>query len=251
MLILLPPSETKVSGGDEGSRLDVGSLSFPVQRDVREQLVTLVVALSNDPITALKVLKLGPKGSGELERNRELRSAPVMPALSRYTGVLYDALGVDTLDGAAQSRALSSVAIFSALFGLVRAGDKIPAYRLSYDSNLPGGKPSALWGPLGPTLWASVDDFVIDLRSAGYRSLSPLPEARGVFVSLVKPGPAGARGAIGHHNKGTKGRLVRDLLQSGANITSVQELCEWGASNGHSFDEASAHSGTIELVVAL
>ncbi len=251
MLILLPPSETKVSGGEEGSRLDLGALSFPAQRAIRERLVEALVVLSNDAAASLKALKLGPKGVGEVERNRELRSAPVMPALSRYTGVLYDALDFDTLDGAAQKRALSSVAIFSALFGLTRASDKIPAYRLSFDSALPGGKPSTLWGTLGPDLWASVDDFVVDLRSEGYRSLSPLPETTGVFVSLVKPGPAGARGAIGHHNKGTKGRLVRDLLQSGANISSVHELCEWGETHGHTFDEASADAGSLELVVAL
>ncbi len=251
MLILLPPSETKVSGGDERSHLDLGSLSFPVQNPTRQSLVESVVSLASDQAASLRALKLGPKGLSEVERNRELWSAPVMPALSRYTGVLYDALGFDTLDSGAQKRALSSVAIFSALFGLIRASDKIPAYRLSYDSALPGGKPGALWGPLAPELWASVDDFVVDLRSEGYRSLAPLPEGSGVFVSLVKPGPAGARGAIGHHNKGTKGRLVRDLVESGANITSMQELCAWGAAHGHAFDEASAQSGFIELVVAI
>jgi cytoplasmic iron level regulating protein YaaA (DUF328/UPF0246 family) len=251
MLILLPPSETKVSGGDERSHLDLGSLSFPVQNPTRQSLVESVVSLASDQAASLRALKLGPKGLSEVERNRELWSAPVMPALSRYTGVLYDALGFDTLDSGAQKRALSSVAIFSALFGLIRASDNIPAYRLSYDSALPGGKPGALWGPLAPELWASVDDFVVDLRSEGYRSLAPLPQGSGVFVSLVKPGPAGARGAIGHHNKGTKGRLVRDLVESGANITSVQELCAWGAAHGHTFDEASAQPGFIELVVAV
>jgi cytoplasmic iron level regulating protein YaaA (DUF328/UPF0246 family) len=251
MLILLPPSETKVSGGDEAAHLNLGSLSFPVQTPTRQLLVDALVDLSEDHVASLRALKLGPKGLGEIERNRELWSAPVMPALSRYTGVLYDALGFDTLDNVSQRRALSSVAIFSALFGLIRASDGIPAYRLSCDSTLPGGKPGALWGPVAAELWASVDGFVLDLRSEGYRSLAPLPEGAGVFVSLVKPGPAGARGAIGHHNKGTKGRLVRDLLTSAVVITSVGELCQWGSAHGHNFDEASGHSGSIELVVAL
>lgn len=251
MLILLPPSETKVSGGDEGSHLNLGSLSFPVQASARQHLVDAVVALSTDHAASLRALKLGPKGLAEVERNRELWSAPVMPALSRYTGVLYDALDLDTLDNASKRRALSSIAIFSALFGLIRASDRVPAYRLSWDSTLPGGKPGALWGPLAAELWASVGDFVLDLRSEGYRSLAPLPEGAGVFVSLVKPGPAGARGAIGHHNKGTKGRLVRDLVESGVEITSVADLCQWGRANSHNFGEASASSGFIELIVAL
>jgi cytoplasmic iron level regulating protein YaaA (DUF328/UPF0246 family) len=251
MMILLPPSETKVSGGDEGSHLDLGSLSFLVQTPLRQKLANELVALAGNPAASLRALKLGPKGLGELQRNRELWEAPVMPALSRYTGVLYDALGFDTLDGSSRERALSSIAIFSALFGLIRASDRIPAYRLSFDSALPGGKPGRMWGPGASELWASVDEFVLDLRSEGYRSLSSLPEGRGVFVSLVKEGSVGSRVAIGHHNKAVKGRLVRDLVTSGAVITSVGELCQWGSAHGHNFDEASAHSGSIELVVVV
>jgi cytoplasmic iron level regulating protein YaaA (DUF328/UPF0246 family) len=162
MMILVPPSETKVSGGDEGSHLDLGSLSFLVQTPLRQKLANELVALAGNPAASLRALKLGPKGLGELQRNRELWEAPVMPALSRYTGVLYDALGVDTLDGASRERALSSIAIFSALFGLIRASDRIPAYRLSFDS-----------GGLGPL-------------SCGRQSMSSLSifAARGIAACL-------------------------------------------------------------------
>ena len=83
MLILLPPSETKVSGGDERSHLDLGSLSFPVQNPTRQSLVESVVSLASDQAASLRALKLGPKGLSEVERNRELWRAPVMTALSR------------------------------------------------------------------------------------------------------------------------------------------------------------------------
>jgi len=49
MLILLPPSETKVSGGDEGSQLNLGSLSFPVQTPTRQYLLDAVVDLAANP----------------------------------------------------------------------------------------------------------------------------------------------------------------------------------------------------------
>lgn len=249
MLILLPPSETKVSGGDEGSRLDVGSLSFPIQTPTRTHIIDAVVALAADPDASLRALKLGPKGLAEVARNRELGEAPLLPALTRYTGVLYDALGFATLDATEKKRALSSVAVFSALFGLIRASDRIPAYRLSFDSTLPGAKPGRVWPVVATELWGSVDEFVLDLRSEGYRSLAPLPEDNGVFVSLVRVGPSGSRVALGHHNKVTKGRLVRDLVRSGAELSSVQELCRWGRQHGYVFDPDSERAGSIDLVV--
>ena len=59
--------------------------------------------------------------------------ASTTPAILRYTGVLYDALSAGTLP----NEALQRLAIGSALFGVVRAGDLIPHYRLSGDTKLP------------------------------------------------------------------------------------------------------------------
>ena len=50
-------------------------------------------------------------------------SAPTMPAIDRYTGVLYDALDVGSLRGATATRARARLAVGSALFGLLRADD--------------------------------------------------------------------------------------------------------------------------------
>ncbi len=60
-----------------------------------------------------------------------------MPAIERYTGVLYDALDIGSLRGSAATRARTRLAVGSALFGLVRADDPVPAYRLSASSKLP------------------------------------------------------------------------------------------------------------------
>jgi uncharacterized protein len=251
MLVILPPSETKVSGGLEGSCLEIDRLSFPELTAVRHELISELTELAHDEAASLLALKLGPKGGADVVRNREIRSSPVMPALSRYTGVLYDALDVDSLDARALARAHQSIAVFSALFGLIRAEDLIPAYRLSADSALPGGKPATRWSPAGSALWENVGSFVLDLRSGSYRALAPLPGHRGVFVSLVKPGPLGNRPAVGHHNKGVKGRLVRELMVSGAVVSGVDDLVAWGATHGYNFDAASHAAGEIDLVVDL
>lgn len=98
MLVILPPSETKVSGGREGTKLDVVGLSYPSQTAFRQRLLSELRKLSAEPEHAKKALKLGPKGESEIERNQVVASSPVVPALERYTGVLYDALGYSTLE---------------------------------------------------------------------------------------------------------------------------------------------------------
>src|ERR687887_2774267 len=91
MLVLLPPSETKADGG-AGPALDLDALSFPDLTPVRERLVSALVELAEDVPASLAALGLSDRQTDEVARNAALRSAPTMPAIRRYTGVLYDAL---------------------------------------------------------------------------------------------------------------------------------------------------------------
>lgn len=250
MLVLLPPSETKTAGGKPGSSLDIGQLSFSVQNAVRSTLLEQVVELSGNESAALKALKLGPKGAPEVQRNRDVLSSPVMPALERYTGVLFDALDPSSLPPRAHSWVMDTVAVFSALLGVIRASDPIPAYRLSFDSKLSGGPLASQWAVVAPTLWEEVPGFVLDLRSEGYRKLAPVPADRGVFVALVTEGPLGSRPALGHANKSVKGRLVRALAESGAQLESVQDVVSWGAAHGYHCDADSLGEGVMDLVIS-
>src|SRR4030095_5058044 len=135
MLLLLPPSETKRDGGGGGA-LDLASLSHAGLTELRAELVERVTTLAGDHDAAMRALKLGPRQAPEVERNRRLRDSPTMPAIDRYTGVLFDALDASSLSNAARSFAGDTVLVHSALFGLVGALDPIPAYRLSHDSRV-------------------------------------------------------------------------------------------------------------------
>lgn len=250
MLVVLPPSETKVSGGKPGTSLDLAGLSYPGLSSVREALIAELIELSADVDKAKHALKLGVKGDAEVARNQELRSSPVLPALERYTGVLYDALGYADLSAAQQAFVNTRVGVFSALWGLVMATDPIPAYRLSFDSRLASGKPGNHWSAVAHDLWAEAPGFILDLRSEGYRSLAPVPKQRGVFLTLVKPGPRGSRKALGHANKAVKGELVRKLAVTGAHIESLDDFVQWGACEGYDCDAASAKDGRVDLVVS-
>lgn len=211
VLVLLPPSETKIDGGD-GPPLACGALSHPELDPLRTELVDALVALASDVDASRTALGLSPKQDNEIARNAVLRSAPTRPALHRYTGVLYDALDVGSLRGAAAGRARERLAVGSALFGLVRAGDPIPAYRLSAGSALPGrGTLAATWRPrLEPVLAAIAEgELVVDLRSGSYAALGRVPGAVGVDVLAERAD--GRRSVVSHFNKAHKGRIARLL----------------------------------------
>lgn len=188
MLIVLPPSETKAPGGVDAPM----SLSFPSLDPVR---TVLLDALSHTPVEA------PASKQDEAEENFTLRAAPVMPAIVRYTGVLYDALDPATLPDAARSH----LAVGSALFGLVRAGDLIPRYRLSAGTKLGGTTMRARWGPAVTDVLAE-QGFVVDMRSGAYRQLGPAPGAVTVRVEQADTGKV-----VSHFNKRYKGELARVL----------------------------------------
>jgi cytoplasmic iron level regulating protein YaaA (DUF328/UPF0246 family) len=249
VLVLLPPSETKRDGGDAGSRLDLARLAFPELGEERRAVVRAVVDLAADAEAAARALKLGPRQAGEVERNRLLESSPVMPALLRYTGVLYDPIGADGLDADQLAFAGRHVAVHSALFGPVMATDPIPAYRLSHDSRVPGVRMKAHWSASVRRVLADVPGLVLDLRSDGYAALGPRPgHEDSAVVKVVARGADGTVRALNHFNKKAKGELVRALVLGGQDLRSVAELLEWAAESGVELTRGDA--GALVLVAA-
>ena len=219
MLVLLPPSETKHPGGT-GPALDLAALTAAELTPVRARVVDALVQLADDVPAARAALGLSAAQDGEIARNAALRTSPTLPAIERYTGVLYDALDVGSLSRAQRRRAAGRLAVGSALFGVVRAEDPIPAYRLSARSSLPG-LPSlrTLWKPaLAPVLGAD-GGLVVDLRSGAYADLAPVPGA--VTVQVLDERPDGTRAVVSHSNKAHKGRLARLLATTTAEPDTV------------------------------
>jgi uncharacterized protein len=221
VLVLLPPSETKQDGGD-GPPLRLDALSYPTLGPLRAALLDELVALAADGPACRRALGISPGQDAEIARNAALRDAPTRPAITRYTGVLYDALDVGSLRGAAATRARARLAVGSALFGLLRADDPVPAYRLSAPSALPG-RPTlaARWKPLLEPVLAGIaaQELVVDLRSGSYAALGRLPGA--VRVDVLAEHADGRRTVVSHFNKAHKGRLARILATSRADPTDA------------------------------
>lgn len=212
MIVLLPPSETKAHGGD-GPPLDLATLSYPELTPTRRKLVAALSTLADDVPASLSVLGLSGRQVDEVEHNAELWDAPTTRALERYTGVLYDALDVHSLSPDERKRADDRFVVASALFGLVRASDPIPAYRLSAGHRLPGlGPLSRAWRPVLEPALDAIDDMVIDLRSGAYAALATVPGA--IEVRVLSENCLGQRKVVSHHNKAHKGKLARVLAQA-------------------------------------
>lgn len=247
MLILLPPSETKRSGGD-GPPLDLAALSFPELTASRRRAIAALRALSRNLGAAAGMLRLGPSSTVEAARNRVVTTSPTMPALDRYDGVLFDELDAASLPLTARRFAGDHLAIGSALFGLTGALDPIPVYRLSHDSRLPGTTLGKIWRqPLVATL-AARRGLVLDLRSEGYASLGPAPVREdSVYVRVVSEGADSRKRALNHFNKKGKGAFTRRLLLAGIDHPDVASLLAWAASDGVRLEPGAP--GELDLVV--
>ena len=227
MLLVLPPSEGKAAAED-GPSLDLKTLSFPELNPTRAKVVSALAELcQREPDLALRTLKLSPTQASELERNTQLNDSACAPAREIYTGVLHDALALTGLPPGAASRANEQLVISSALWGLVRPNDPIPAYRLSAGVRLPG-LPTLreLWRAPVTAALSRETGIIIDLRSTPYRDLAPLPSQDTKRTALVRvwQDQDGRRVAVSHFNKTTKGQLARALLRSRKHPQTLRQL---------------------------
>ncbi|MFE6825461.1 peroxide stress protein YaaA [Streptomyces sp. NPDC057690] len=259
MLVLLPPSEGKASFG-RGAPLKPEALSLPGLGAAREAVLDELVELcAADEDKAREVLGLSEGLRGEVAKNTELRTAGARPAGEIYTGVLYDALDLASLDAAAKRRAARSLLVFSGLWGAVRVTDRIPSYRCSMGVKLPGlGALGAFWrAPMASVLpEAAANGLVLDLRSAAYAApWKPKGEVAGRTAS-VRVLHAPTRKVVSHFNKATKGRIVRSLLAAGIDPAGPAELVEALRDLGYVVEEkapakakAGAAAWTLDVLV--
>lgn len=167
------------------------------------------------------MLGVGASLTAEVERNLSLTTAHAGPVETLYTGVLYDALGLPTLDSAALRRARRWIVVQSALFGALRLADKVPAYRLSMGTNLPGiGPLAAYWRSVLPEPMGDLADrgVIVDCRSSTYAAAwTPTGDLARRWVRIHVPGAT-------HNAKHTRGLVTRHLVQSGENARTPAAL---------------------------
>ncbi len=266
MLILLPPSEGK-STPKRGASLHLDALSFNQLTEARTALHDALLRLcGGDPEASLDletlvdraatVLGLSPGQRDLVALNRDLATSPTARADRVYTGVLYDALGFDSLSTAAKRRANSRVAIISSLFGMVRPADRIPSYRLAGDVNLPGvGSVAGHWREhLEPAVLDALGKgLLVDLRSSTYAAFWRPGADLACRVATVRVlhESNGKRSVVSHFNKATKGRIVRALLEDGRDAKTPAALADLLDDLGWTVevDESTTKGTRLDVVV--
>jgi cytoplasmic iron level regulating protein YaaA (DUF328/UPF0246 family) len=246
VLLLLPPSETKRDGGIEGSSLDLSALSFPALTAPRKKALAALRTLSRSVAASTTALGLGPTQRFEIERNRAISRSVTMPAIERYTGVLYDAIDVDSLAPEARRFLGRNVVVHSALFGLIGADDPVPVYRFSHDTRLPTSSLTRIWREANSGVLATRQELVLDLRSESYVHLGPA-SGDSFFLRVATDDGSGTRRALNHFNKHGKGELVRRLAESGGEIETLADLLAWARSTGMRLEPGAP--GELDLVV--
>ena len=252
MLLLLPPSETKDVGGKP---LNIGqvALTFGQLNEARDQVYAALKSLcEGDADVAAKVLGLGKKQLADLQVNLAVQTSPIMPALDRYTGTLYDGLHGRGLKGTptefaslgevARARAKDTLLVQSALFGLIPAMNLIPNYRLSGTTRLPGLSLKDVWSQAHDRVWPRLEDSpIIDLRSKSYADLAPIPQSVEHFwVEVVSEDASGQQRAMNHFNKKAKGEFVRSVLSLSSAASSVSDLKRAAKKAGLRLEESKA-----------
>ncbi|RDU58868.1 peroxide stress protein YaaA [Helicobacter sp. MIT 14-3879] len=100
-------------------------------------------------------------------------SQQLMPAIIRYCGVAFDSLNFEYLESHARQTILEKTLIFSNLFGVIKASDKIPFYKLKQGTKLEYLTLQEVYKPFIPLLESHCKewDFLIDLRSHIYAKI--------------------------------------------------------------------------------
>jgi cytoplasmic iron level regulating protein YaaA (DUF328/UPF0246 family) len=178
-----------------------------------------------------------------------------MPAIERFSGVLYDALDAPTLSARARRRLDDRVVILSGLFGALGPADPIPDHKLKMSASLPGvGKLSTFWRPhvdaaldaslTGATVWDLLPNEHAAAWSGGRAA------ARRIVVRFLDDVTRDGQRrlvTVSHWNKLLKGALVRHLVTTGADDAAA--LANFSHPQGYEYrPELTTVDGTVETV---
>lgn len=220
-LILIPPSEGKAVGGT-GEPWVPGTGSFPSLDPFRARVHRSLGAAMKAELADRHKL-LGVKGAAlatATATNLAVRTAATLPAIERYTGVLYEALEAASMSARDRSRLNEQVIIFSGLWGLVRPTDPIPDYKLKMGGSLKAtGRLASFWKPsIDAAVKPELSDRTVwnllpnehDSAWSGASTATAVVSVR--FLDEIGTGRDSKLVVVSHWNKLLKGALVRHVL---------------------------------------
>jgi cytoplasmic iron level regulating protein YaaA (DUF328/UPF0246 family) len=227
-VLLLPPSEGKAPGGT-GAPWARRTMADPSLDGARHAVLAAA------------------RSAGAVRRG-----AATLPAMERYTGVLYRELDWTSLPAAARIRGDQQVRIVSGLWGLVAPTDPVPHYRLKMSARLDGiGPLTSWWRPrLAPVVAGLTAGRVVwDLLPIEHAKAMSWPEdGRGPAQRVTVRFVDASGQTVAHWNKLLKGALVRWILTD--QPAGPEDLAAFEHPLGYRLDPAaSSLEGPVAAVV--
>lgn len=218
MKILFSPSETKIGGGDIKC-IDKNSFIFPElfekRLEILEKYNNYLKNASNNDLEKL----FGTKKIEVIEKyKQDIFKSPIMKAIQRYEGVAYDYLNYNSSEVSAQKYIDENTLIFSNIFGVIKADDKIPDYKLKQGESFENLKIDKFYSDnFSQTLDNYLlDEDILDLRAGFYEKFYTIKKPY-LTMKFIKEGKV-----VSHFAKAYRGEILKLLALK--NIKTFEQL---------------------------
>lgn len=218
MKILFSPSETKKDGG-EGEFLNKNSSIFPELYTKRLEILNsyngFLKTASKEELEKL----FGTKKEDILNKYRQdIFSQNTKKAIERYTGVAYDYLDYENLNEIEKDYIDENTLIFSNLFGVLKASDEIPDYKLKQGESFLGLKIDKFYKD---EFSSKLDEYlededILDLRAGFYEKFYAIKKPY-YTMKFIKGGKV-----VSHFAKAYRGEVLKLLAKN--SIKNFDEL---------------------------
>ena len=217
MKILLAPSENKIDGGDK--IFDISSLLFkellPLRNKLLHKYINILQRGNFDELSKLFGIKNKDKISCHI---KDIINEPCIKAIERYSGVAFDKIEYNQLDMKAKEYIDNNLLIFSNLWGVLKANDLIPNYKLKQNEDLGDIRVDKFYKEELSNLLDNYlkDEEILDLRSTHYNKFY-IPNKNYYSVKILKDNKV-----VSHWAKAYRGIIVNEIAKH--NINSIDEL---------------------------
>jgi len=203
MKILIPPSEGKAKVRSQEILFRDTKFQFS---QYTQQIVDLLNLIENEDLTSVYGTSQD-KAIMFHRQNQDVFNSKCVPAIERYTGVVYNHIDWETLNKKAKNYMNKHVIIFSGLFGLLSPDTFIPDYKLKM--NVLSLK--SLWGPIISD-YLKDEDLIFDLLPQVHRK-AYTPNKNTIQIDFLVQSK-GKTSAAGHFGKAVKGQFIRFLASN-------------------------------------
>lgn len=236
--ILLPPSEGKISGGNERYSDIKDNHSFAILGKNRafllQNLLDFISHANNDDLAKLFSIKSNFEKITELFQDFDNKLT--LPAINRYSGVMFNSIDYSSLPIQQQENANEAILFIDAVFGLLKPQDLIPNYKLSISAKFPNFKIDNYWKEnLKKILEEELQNkIILDILPQAHRKAISITNKNRYLINFFEIKNGKEKNA-GHISKKLKGEFIRYILSF--DEINLEILYNFSHSQGYKYSE--------------